>query len=132
VSYSGDQAEAQRSEIYRTDACHTAVHCTEAYRTDSYRTEVYRTEVHKADEADAPEEFLWEGQVHRVRAVLTHRAAPEAVSVPAGATAEVDAGEVWRVRASAGRHGYRGVFDLRFDWAAGRWTVTHIPMMEGE
>jgi hypothetical protein len=86
--------------------------------------------VRRAGEADAPEEFLWEGQVHRVRAVLDHHPVPEGVGPVA--TDVSDNGEVWRVRASAGRHGYRGVFDLRFDWTAGRWTVTHISMLEGE
>jgi hypothetical protein len=115
VSDDGDQAEAERSEVHRT--------------------EVYRTEVRRAGEADAPEEFLWEGQVHRVQAVLDHHPVPEGTEQGAeeGATSPVaESGEVWRVRASAGRHGYRGVFDLRFDWTAGRWTVTRISMLEGE
>jgi len=37
---------------------------------------------------------------------------------------------VWRVRAAAGRSAPPGVFDLRFDWSAGRWTVTRIDMLE--
>jgi hypothetical protein len=82
--------------------------------------------VHRAGEGDAPEEFLWEGQVHHVRAVLAHNALESE-----GAVAGAGNDEVWRVRASAGRHGHPGVFDLRFDWTAGRWTVTQIPM-EGE
>jgi hypothetical protein len=92
------------------------------------KTEAQKTEVHRASEGDAPEEFLWEGQVHRVRAVLAHDALE---GTEGGAVTGAGRDEVWRVRASAGRHGYRGVFDLRFDWTAGRWTVIEIPM-EGE
>jgi hypothetical protein len=97
--------------------------------SDCEQTEVQQTEVRRAGEGDAPEEFLWEGQVHRVRAVLAHdsRQDTEGEAVQGAGN-----DEVWRVRASAGRHGYRGVFDLRFDWTAGRWTVIRITTMEGE
>jgi hypothetical protein len=91
-------------------------------------TEAQKTEVRRAGEGDAPEEFLWEGQVHRVRAVLTHESLDDTAG---GAVTGAGRDEVWRVRASAGRHGHRGVYDLRFDWTAGRWTVTRITI-EGD
>jgi hypothetical protein len=84
---------------------------------DNEDDEAQRTEVRRSD-GDAPAEFLWEGQVYKVRTVLAH----EFSRGEGGAGND----EVWRVRASAGRHGYQGVFDLRFDWTAGRWTVTRI------
>jgi hypothetical protein len=45
--------------------------------------------------------------------------------------------EVWRVRAgplatSSSAAVIPGVFDLRFDWAVGRWTVTRIDILEEE
>lgn len=92
-------------------------------------TEVQSTEVRRgAGEGDAPEEFLWRGHVHRVRAVLAHDAPQETERLASGGAGRE---EVWRVKASAGRHSYPGVFDLRFDWTAGRWTVVRIPM-EGD
>ena len=95
---------------------------------DCGETEAQKTEVRRAGEGDAPGEFLWEGQVHRVREVLTHVSMEH---TRGGAVSGAGRDEVWRVRASAGRHGDRGVYDLRFDWTAGRWTVTRI-LMEGE
>ena len=158
------------------------------------------TEVRRGAGADAPVEFRWNGQIHRVRVVLTHhrirhsprtgpsarpdlppsppvvdelearraaRAAPEPQETqpselsepPPEATGPPDE-EVWRVRASpsalnsfrptsadgvqpAGRReveksspqpapALAGVFDLRFDWAVGRWTVTRIDILEEE
>jgi len=91
-------------------------------------TEMQPTEVRRVGEDDAPAEFLWEGQLHRVRSVIAHES-PHDTEHEACSGAGND--EVWRVRASIGRHGYPGVFDLRFDWTAGRWTVTRITM-EGE
>ncbi len=109
------------------------------------------TGVRRGGGQDAPAEFLWRGQLHRVRAVLDHRRAravppdssPE--EVPAGRTSgaagvgsrEPDPGqgtgpdhEIWRVRAAIGRAGRPGVFDLRFDWTDGRWTVIRIDTLE--
>jgi hypothetical protein len=90
------------------------------------QTEVRQTEVRRASDGDAPAEFLWEGQVHRVRSVLAHEPPPGEGEACRGAGND----EIWRVRASAGRHRQPGVFDLRFDWTAGRWTVTHITTLE--
>ncbi len=36
---------------------------------------------------------------------------------------ELPARETWRVEASPGREGARGVYDLCFDWSAGVWTL---------
>ncbi len=96
--------------------------------TNGEEIEVQPTEVRRAGEGDAPEEFFWEGQLHRVRAVIAHDA-PQDVRRPASDGAGRE--EVWRVKASSGRHSYPGVFDLRFDWTTGRWTVTRVTT-EGE
>ena len=143
------------------------------------------TEVRRGVGADAPVEFRWNGQLHRVRAVLTHhRIRNLPATPPAGAVRpdlprsrvvdevvdelsarraaragydevdpdevdpdEVDAAEpaapgtpwhhqeVWRVRAGpvfTTTPIVPGVFDLRFDWAVGRWTVTRIDISEEE
>lgn len=131
------------------------------------------TEVRRGAGADAPVEFRWNGQIHRVRVVLTHhrirhsppagsstrsgphpsppavvdelgarraaRAAhdpPEPLPEPLpGAVGPPDE-EVWRVRASPSAlrpaPALTGVFDLRFDWAVGRWSVTRIDILEEE
>ena len=51
--------------------------------------------------------------------------APAAPALPDPATASLDLEEreVWRVEAGAGRSSGTGVFDLSFDWSAGRWTL---------
>jgi len=64
---------------------------------------------------DAPEQFLWQGQLHRVHAVLGHRSGVY---------------EVWRVQAAAGQRGRLSVFVLRLDWSTGRWSVDRVA--EGE
>ncbi|MEY9963717.1 hypothetical protein ABIA33_001750 [Streptacidiphilus sp. MAP12-16] len=82
---------------------------------------------------DQPTHFLWRDRIYAVREVLGHwiesgawrgeaRAVPVAPAVPAA----VDAAEreVWRVEASPGRCFAAGVYDLSFDRAAGRWTLT--------
>lgn len=94
-----------------------------------------QTEVSRASESDAPEEFFWQGHRHRVGEVIEHRSETAATTdtdetAETGAVTDDRGVEVWRVRARTGRHGYPGVYDLRFDWAVGRWTVTHIPMEE--
>jgi hypothetical protein len=58
---------------------------------------------------DAPEQFLWRGNLHRVLTVLAHHRGLDV--------------EEWRVRAAAGRSAPVEVFDLSFDWSAGCWTV---------
>lgn len=148
------------------------------------------TDVQRGGGADAPVEFRWNGQLHRVRSVLTHHrirsypATPSAGSVrpdlphPSDADAVIEvidelsarraarAGrieadevepsefsfadgpgrlprgapwhheEVWRVHASPAATSptsvVPGVFDLHFDWAVGRWTVTRIDTLEEE
>ncbi|WP_370151045.1 DUF6504 family protein [Streptacidiphilus sp. EB129] len=57
-----------------------------------------------------PTHFLWRDRVYAVREVLGR-------SNGAGH-------EVWRVQASPGRCFDAGVYDLSFDRAAGRWTLT--------
>jgi hypothetical protein len=97
---------------------------------------------------DAPAEFVWRGRLYSVRAVLGHwmeaggwwrdvaTARPRAERDVATARpwAERDVAtarpvldeaeqEIWRVEARPGRGGSAGVFDLRFDWSAGGWTL---------
>lgn len=107
---------------------------------------------------DVPVEFLWNGRLHVVRAVLAHwveagawwsgaaahalHGTPAVVGAgddghrptsdagvgvpePAGGSLAVDDGEseVWRVEASAGRSAGSGVYDLRFAWSTGSWTL---------
>lgn len=125
------------------------------------------TGVRRGGGRDAPAEFLWRGQLHRVRTVLDHRRtrpvppedsdsseeAPGSRASRAGGAGSPDPGsdrdqdsrdqdsrgqapgpgyEIWRVRAAIGRAGRPGVFDLRFDWNDGRWTVIRIDTLEGD
>ncbi|GAA0220305.1 DUF6504 family protein [Cryptosporangium japonicum] len=123
------------------------------------------TEVRRGAGADAPVEFRWNGQIHRVRVVLTHhryrhslrpdsstrpdlppsppvvdeleaRRAARAAEPPEPAVAGPPDEEVWRVSASPSAllpvPALAGVFDLSFDWAVGRWTVTRIDILEEE
>ncbi|GAA3389971.1 DUF6504 family protein [Cryptosporangium minutisporangium] len=133
------------------------------------------TEVRRGGGADAPVEFRWNGQIHRVREVLTHhrirhssRSAPSStrpdlpppsppvvdelearrlaraadpedpteLSTPPPAASRPPDEEVWRVLASPSAlqpaPALAGVFDLRFDWTVGRWTVTRIDILEEE
>jgi hypothetical protein len=143
------------------------------------------TDVRRGGGADAPVEFRWNGQLHQVRAVLSHqrirhssyskppadavrpvlpspREREEAAEIevvdelsarrarriggpetsgasPTDASAPPTSGghydqEIWRVRASQVAAPppalIPGVFDLRFDWAVGRWNVTRIDIEE--
>jgi hypothetical protein len=95
---------------------------------------------------DAPAQFLWRGRVYVVRDVLAHwvesrpwwllaepagraSASQPSAGQPSAGRASVglaDEREVWRVEAGAGRlHGV-GVYDLRFDWFDGRWTLDRV------
>ena len=58
----------------------------------------------------SPEQFLWQGRLHRVCALLSHR--------PGGRV------ERWRVRAAAGRDAEPAVFTLDLDWSAGCWEIS--------
>jgi hypothetical protein len=82
------------------------------------------TDVRRSGGGDAPAEFAWRGQTHRVRAVLRHRLERS------GAEDAPPPQEVWRVRAVAVPTWIPGVFELRFDWGAGRWTVSRIDTLE--
>ncbi|MFL6238074.1 MAG: DUF6504 family protein [Actinomycetes bacterium] len=82
-------------------------------------------DVRRAD--DAPTEFVWRGRIYSVRAVLGHwmeaggwwaRAVPHR-----GGGLDEGEQEIWRVEARAGRGGSPGVFDLRFDWSGGGWSL---------
>ncbi|MFG1923729.1 hypothetical protein [Cryptosporangium sp. NPDC048952] len=137
-------------------------------------------------------EFRWNGQIHRVRVVLTHHRirnsprpgsstrpdlppsppvldelearraarAAEPSELPDSPAAGPPDEEIWRVTASSSAsNSFRpssadgvqpagiaeveksspqpapalaGVFDLRFDWVVGRWTVTRIDILEEE
>jgi hypothetical protein len=90
---------------------------------------------------EGPEQFLWRGRLWQVRAVLAHwvetgpwwhspgaRAVLGAVAPtepePEAATAPdlLVERELWRVEAGRGRED-GGVFELSFDWGAGRWQL---------
>jgi len=96
------------------------------------------------DGLEAPAYFVWRERVWRVTAVAAqwvetgswweHRqlhallgfasgddAAKEAA--PASLAAVVGERDVWRVEATRGQQGVRGVFDLAFDWSSGRWRL---------
>jgi hypothetical protein len=60
-------------------------------------------------EQEQPAHFLWRDRVYAVREVLGHWTGGL---------------EVWRVQASPGRCFDADVYDLSFDRAAGRWTLT--------
>ena len=66
--------------------------------------------------ADGPREFCWQGRVHRVRGILSHRRVSN---------------EVWRVTASAAPVGHTGVFDMRLDWNTGQWTIRRVRVLRG-
>ena len=83
-------------------------------------------EVRRRDEA--PVEFLWRGRLHVVRAVLarwveTGRWWDASLETPGPDDGEC---ELWRVEAGAGAAAGTGVYDLRFDWASGRWTIARV------
>lgn len=59
----------------------------------------------------SPQEFSWLGRVHHVQHIFAHDRVHE---------------EVWRVQAVVGRNVQPGVFELRFDWSAGRWSVRRL------
>lgn len=83
------------------------------------------TDVRRSSGGDAPAEFEWQGRPHRVRAVIRHR-----LVRPPDPGAGPPPVEVWRVRAVAVPAGPPGVFELRFDWGVGRWSVTRIDSLE--
>jgi hypothetical protein len=49
-------------------------------------------------------------------------ARPQVERAPTGALDEGEQ-EIWRVEARSGRAGAAGVFELRFDWSGGGWTL---------
>jgi uncharacterized protein DUF6504 len=98
---------------------------------------------------EGPEQFLWQGRLWKVHAVLAqwvetgpwwHSSGAHAVlgaedwndgDRAAVSTLTTDLAtdlaaerEVWRVEASRGLRTDRGVFDLVFDWADGGWRLT--------
>ncbi len=98
---------------------------------------------------EGPEQFLWRDRLWKVRAVVAHwvetgpwwqssgvRAVLGTNERDLAAESSPDAGpdadrgadlgaerEVWRVEASRGLTGSRGVFDLEFDWSQGSWRL---------
>jgi len=100
-----------------------------------------------AHRGEGPEQFLWQGRLWKVRAVLAHwvETGPwwQSPSVRAvigsddpgpgdrgGATATAELlveRELWRVEAGRGMPGAdpdtSGVFDLSFDWTEGSWQL---------
>lgn len=97
---------------------------------------------------EGPEQFLWRGRLWQVRAVLAHwvetgpwwqsrgvravigSAEPVADPLAGGGSPEAPTPvdllverELWRVEAGRGREDGGGVFELSFDWGAGRWQL---------
>ncbi len=70
-----------------------------------------------SDDINFPQEFRWHGRVHRVRRVLAHCRLHE---------------EQWRVQAIGDLATPPGVFDLSFDWIAGRWSVKRLSFLREE
>lgn len=102
-----------------------------------------------AERVEGPARFDWDQRPYAVLAVLDHwveagnwwrragrgRAGPGDAARPPpahdSAVVGVDDGEreVWRVEARqlhAGRDAPVGVFDLNFDWSAGRWSLIRV------
>ncbi len=96
---------------------------------------------HGAERLEGPARFIWDRRSYVVHAVLDHwveagnwwrqagrrRTGPGAAAPASG----IDDGEreVWRVEAQqqyAGRDAPVGVFDLNFDWSAGRWSLIRV------
>jgi hypothetical protein len=93
---------------------------------------------------EGPEQFLWQGRLWKVHAVLASWVETGPWWQSSGAHAVLGAEdwiegertstavateltverEAWRVEASRGARGDRGVFDLVFDWADGGWRLT--------
>ena len=94
---------------------------------------------------EGPAQFHWGRRSYVVHAVLDHwmeagnwwrragrpRAGPGGMAGATGTAGGIDDGEreMWRVEARqvrAGRDAPLGVFDLRFDWSAGRWSLIRV------
>lgn len=85
---------------------------------------------------EGPARFRWDQRSYVVRALLDHwmeagswwqRAGRAGQSGPAGAVLGIDDGEreIWRVEAGGGS-GPVGVYDLRFEWGTGRWSLIRV------
>lgn len=91
--------------------------------------------------AEGPARFRWQSRPYDVQAVLEHwveagnwwqcAVGSGSTGVMAGVSTEVVLGiddgerEVWRVEA-ASRYGPVGVYDLRFEWGTGRWSLIRV------
>jgi hypothetical protein len=88
---------------------------------------IYAESVDVQRRDDTPTQFLWRGRLYLVRDVYAHWVEAGGwwrTTGTAAATGTSDGErEFWRVEAGAGRHLGTGVFDLCFDWAAGRWML---------
>jgi hypothetical protein len=110
------------------------------------------TGAHSEALLEGPEQFLWQGRLWKVHAVLAQwvetgpwwqasgahavlgaedwddpadeRASENRAAVSTLVTELGAEREVWRVEASRGLRTDRGVFDLVFDWADGGWRLT--------
>lgn len=93
------------------------------------------------ERVEGPARFRWGGRSYAVHAVLDHwveagdwwrrTGRTGSRAGPGGAVLGIDDGEreVWRVEAQqqqAGRNAPVGVFDLNFDWSAGRWSLIRV------
>ena len=101
----------------------------------------------RVGDIEAPEQFVWRERLWVVREVVGHwietgtwwEQAPvrSLLGLDAGreqrgpSAAEVLAPELlaeremWRVEAGRGP-GWRGIFDLAFDWQGGQWRLVHV------
>ncbi|MBA2390416.1 MAG: hypothetical protein H0V67_09190 [Geodermatophilaceae bacterium] len=88
---------------------------------------------------EGPARFRWGQRLYAVHAVLDHwveagnwwRRTGRSRTRPGGAVVGIDDGEreVWRVEARqlhTGKDAPLGVFDLNFDWSAGRWSLIRV------
>ena len=88
----------------------------------------------RRDENDEPIQFVWHDRLYLVRGVLAHWVeSPPWWSSPttSGMPADIGEREFWRVHAVAGTSETEGIYELCFDWSAGRWSVRRADPEEG-
>ena len=88
----------------------------------------------RRNENDEPVQFVWQNRLYIVRSVLAHWvettpwwSSPTTTGVPA----DIGEREYWRVEAMAGAAETAGVYELRFDWSVGQWSVRRTDVEEG-
>lgn len=74
---------------------------------------------------DQPAEFVRAHRHYRIRSVLAHWVETPPWWLALELSDQAFEQEVWRVEASIGP-GTTGVYDVRFDWSSGRWSLTRV------